>query len=604
MQLFKELQRRNVIRVAIGYIVSSWLLLQIADLVLDIIGSPDWVLRTIALILALGFPIVLFFSWAYEVTPEGIKLESEIDRSQSITHVTGGKLDRAIVAVLVIALAYFAYDKFVLSAGREAALFDAATQTVVEQSPAHLEDGVENDKSIAVLPFADMSPNKDQDYFSDGLSEELLNLLAKIPQLKVAARTSSFQFKGQTGDIADIGKQLKVAHLLEGSVRTAGNRVRVTAQLIQAEDGYHLWSETYNRNLDDIFAIQDEIAGAVVAQLKITLLGEAPKARKTDPEAYSLYLQGLYFRERRTQKDWENSSLSYQQALVIEPDFAAAWAGLSMVLGAQAGQGYIDLHEGYVKARSSAQKALELNPNLAEAHAAMGLIQLSYDWDWDNAEASFQRALDLAPGDARVLAQMGILQRYVGELATSVALNERAVSLDPLSLNGYHQLGLALTWDGQLEEAMAVYDHLLNLQPEFAAANMSRSRILLAQGKPVEALAAAEAETEPFWRRFGVLACLYALQRNEEADPQLITFIEQNQDDSAYQIAAIYGARDETDKVFEWLDIAYEQRDGGIPEVLHDPMLTSFSNDPRWAELLRKIGLYEAWVRASIEPDS
>jgi adenylate cyclase len=617
MSLIEELKRRNVIRVGLAYVVIAWLLLQVADVVLNNIDAPGWVFRAILLVLALGFALAVFFAWVFELTPEGLKKETEVDRSKSVTHATGRKLDFVTMGLMALALGYFALDKFAGDDPSTAATTDhgataAASKAQAERvspiteqanaSPGNSGTAVTPPtRSIAVLPFVDMSPEGDQAYLSDGIAEELLNLLAQISELQVAARTSSFSFKGKDVQIADVARELRVAHILEGSVRKAGNRVRITAQLIKADDGYHLWSETFDRTLDDVFAIQDEISAAVVSALKIKLLGAVPKSVEVNPEAYALYLQGLYFRERRTQKDWENSTLAYQQALDIDPDYAAAWAGLSMVLGSQAGQGYIDLREGYLQARSAAQKALTLDPNLAEAHAAMGLIQLNYDWDWDSTEVSFQRALDLAPGDARILAQMGILQRYLGELANSVEMNERAVALDPLSLNGYHQLGLALTWGGELDEAMAVYDHLLTLQPKYAAANMSRSRILLMQGKPGEALAAAEAETEPFWRRFGVLICLYALQRNEEADPQLATFIEQNQDDSAYQIAAVYGARSDADKVFEWLEIAYEQRDGGIPEMLHDPMLASFRNDPRWAELLKKIGLYEAWLRASTE---
>jgi TolB-like protein len=620
MSLIEELKRRNVFRVGLAYVVIAWLLLQVADVVLNNIDAPGWVFRAILLVLALGFALAVFFSWAFELTPEGLKKEKEVDRSKSITPTTGRKLDFAIMGLMALALGYFALDKFTGDDTSIAATTDRVATAAAKKAQAErvspiteqastspgisVTAGTPPTRSIAVLPFVDMSPEGDQAYLSDGIAEELLNLLAQVSDLQVAARTSSFSFKGKDVQIADVARELRVAHILEGSVRKAGNRVRITAQLIKADDGYHLWSETFDRTLDDVFAIQDEISAAVVSALKIKLLGGVPKSVEVNPEAYALYLRGLYFRERRTQIDWENSALAYQQALEIDPDYAAAWAGLSMVLGSQAGQGYIDLREGYLQARSAAQKALALDPNLADAHAAMGLIQLNYEWDWDSTEVSFQRALDLAPGDARILAQMAILQRYLGELATSVEMNERAVALDPLSLNGYHQLGLALTWGGALDEAMAVYDHLLTLQPEYSAANMSRSRILLVQGKPGEALAAAEAETEPFWRRFGILICLYALQRNEEADLQLATFIEQNQNDSAYQIAEVYGARGDTDKVFEWLEIAYEQRDGGIPEMLHDPMLASFSNDPRWVELLKKIGLYEAWLQAGTESES
>ena len=263
MSFFNELKRRNVFKVGIAYVVVAWLVAQVLQLVFESFGTPDWVMKTVLVLLATGLPFALFFAWAFEMTPEGLKRESEVDRSQSITHETGQKLNYTIIAVLVLALGYFAYDKFVLTSGRDAALVEATTQAISEQVVTE-EAPSESDKSIAVLPFVNMSSDEEQEYFSDGLSEELLNLLAKIPELRVAARTSSFSLKGKELQISEVGEILKVAHVLEGSVRKAGNQVRITAQLIQAEDGYHLWSETYDRSLDNIFAIQDEIAAKVV----------------------------------------------------------------------------------------------------------------------------------------------------------------------------------------------------------------------------------------------------------------------------------------------------------------------------------------------------
>jgi adenylate cyclase len=603
MSLIEELKRRNVFRVGIAYAVIAWLLLQVADVVLNNIAAPDWVFLAIMLAMGLGFPIALLFAWAFEMTPEGLKKEKEVDRSQSITGTTGRKLDFTIMGLMAVALVYFAWDKFlsgndddVISpvSNQSTAVKPQASQATPDKKPPATAPAL---RSIAVLPFADMSPEGDQEYLSDGIAEELLNLLVQIPDLQVAARTSSFSFKGKDVKIAEVASELHVAHVLEGSVRKAGDRVRITAQLIKADDGYHLYSETFDRTLDDVFAIQDEISAAVVAALKVQLLGDAPKSVEVNPEAYALYLQGRYFHERRTKADWENSVAAFERALEIEPDYAEAWAGLSMVLSSQAGQGYRELHAGSALSRTAAERALELAPELAEAHVALGTIQSSYDWDWENAEVSFDRALELAPGDSRNLARMGVLQRFMGDLNLSVEYCRRAVELDPLALNGHHQLGLALIWAGQLDEAQTVNQHLLALNPEFTTANLSLSRILLLQGKPDEALAAAERETEPFWREYGILINLYALNRSEAADARLPDFIEQNQQDSAYQIAQIYGFRGDTDLVFEWLNRAYLQRDGGLPEILYDPFLNQLSGDPRWAELLKKVGLYEAWLK-------
>jgi len=540
------------------------------------------------------------------LTSEGLKKEKDVDRSQP-TAPNGHKLDLVIYGLMGVALVYFAWDKFLGGAADDPAMapatpataqLDKAASAEPAATPANQPAATAPDaRSIAVLPFVDMSPEGDQQYLSDGIAEELLNLLVQIPDLKVAARTSSFSFKGENVKIDEVASELHVAHVLEGSVRKAGNRVRITAQLIKADDGYHLWSETFDRTLDDVFAIQDEISAAVVAALKVRLLGEAPKSVEVNPQAYALYLQGRYLFGRRTQTDWENAALAFEQALGIEPDYAAAWAGLSLVLGAQAGQSYRELHAGYVLAREAANKALELDPNLAEAHTALGKIQMSYDWDWAGAETSLTRALELAPGNSHILAEMAVLQRFIGNLDASIELNRRAVELDPLALAGYHQLGLALIWAEQSDEALAVYQHLLTLNPEYTSANLSLSRILLIQGSMEAAMAAAEREQEPFWREFGILINLYAQGRGEEGDPRLVDFIEQNQADSAYQIATIYGFRGDIDQVFEWLELAYAQRDGGLPEMLSDPFLNQFSNDPRWVEVLKKVGLYEAWLR-------
>ena len=300
MSFVGELKRRNVVRVGIAYAVIGWVLAQIAEFAFENFGAPDWVLKSFVVLILLGLPLALFFAWAFEVTPEGIKREKNVDRSESITPQTGRKLDFLIIGVLAIGLAYFAFDKFVLDPKRDADLV-TATQTAAMQAAPSTDtakaqiktDSTPGDTSIAVLPFVNMSDDGANEYFSDGLTEELLNLLAKIPELKVAARTSSFQFKGRTGDIESIASQLKVAHRLEGSVRKAGNQVRSTAQLIKADDGYHLWSETYDRTLENIFIVQDEIAAAVVDALKVTLLGEAaPVVKEADPEAYALFLQG------------------------------------------------------------------------------------------------------------------------------------------------------------------------------------------------------------------------------------------------------------------------------------------------------------------------
>jgi adenylate cyclase len=316
LQLFKELQRRNVFRVAIGYVVSSWFLAQVADLVLENTGAPDWVMQTILLVLALGFPVVVFFSWAYEVTPEGIKRESEVDRTQSTTQVTGRKLDRAITGVLVIALAYFAYDKFVLSEDREAALVDAAMQTATEQA-ASADVSTQSSKSVAVLPFAALSSGEDDGYFADGLTEEILNSLAALPELLVTARTSSFHFKDLNLPIPEIAATLGVDNVVEGSVRRSGNQLRITAQLIRAADGFHLWSQTYDRTVDDVFAVQEDIATSIAETLNVLLNDTRRESMRTagigNVEAFIAYQKGQELADQAHQ----GSTLSQTQSILI-----------------------------------------------------------------------------------------------------------------------------------------------------------------------------------------------------------------------------------------------------------------------------------------------
>jgi len=589
MSFFEELKRRNVVRVGIAYAVFAWVLLQMFDVIGEILELPAWGGKMILAALVIGFFVALVFAWVFELTPEGLKKEAEIDRSQSFTRSTGRKLNFAITVLMAVALAWFAWDKF----GPRS---DTAETAAVEPAPSTAAPAA-TARSIAVLPFADMSPEQDQEYLSDGIAEELLNLLVQIPDLQVAARTSSFSFKGKEVTIADVARELHVANVLEGSVRKSGNRVRITAQLIQADNGFHLYSETFDRALDDVFGIQDEISAAVVEALKIKLLGTAPKSVESDPEAYALYLQGRYFYSRRTGADWEKAARAYEEALQIDPDYAAAWAGLSRVYASQAGATYIDLHPGYALARQAAQKALALDPALPEGYLAQATIQMSYDWDWAGAEASLQRALELAPGQADAVTEMGLLQRYLGDLDQAVAMERRAVELDPLSLRGLHALGMALIYAGQLDEANKVYQRLFTLNPDMPTANQARARVLQLQGRPQEALAIAEREADPFWREYGTLIAFYDLGRKDEADARLGAFIEQNQGDSAFQIAQIYGFRGDDDQVFEWLDRAYVQRDGGLPEIMFDPYLRKYWGDPRWAVILGKAGLYEAWLK-------
>jgi len=604
VSFFNELKRRNVFKVAAAYIIVGWLIMQAGDTLAPALHLPEWVNSLLAFFLILGFPLAMFFAWAYEMTPEGLKKEKDVDRSQSITHVTGQKLNNLIIGVLVLALGYFAVDKFVLAPEREAELVQAARTADAEQAVILAQDAVENaaesagptDKSIAVLPFINMSDDGANEYFSDGLTEELLNLLAKIPDLKVAARTSSFQFKGKTGDIENIAAQLRVANVLEGSVRKSGNQVRITAQLIKAEDGYHLWSETYDRTLENIFMVQDEIAAAVVDSLKLTLLGEAaPRATETNPDAYAQYLQGRYWFNLSSEANSFKAVEAYQRAIDIDPDYAPAWAGLALATVYQAGQNYIELESGLEKARDAAERAVSLDPELALGWVSLVSIQGDYEWNWNASYDAMQKALALEPNASYVLAAAGRLTASLGQLDQAVAHFRQAITLDPLNQRAYDALASKLDSAGLLQEAEEVERHLYSLNPDYAAIHASLAWLLARQGKFEQALEENSRETIDFWGSMVRNVVLFSLGRHQEADQELTRFEEKFHTFGAYQVAQIYGWRNDHDNAFKWLNQAFEQHDPGLGSILADPTLRNLHEDPRWLALVEKIGLLDAW---------
>jgi serine/threonine protein kinase/TolB-like protein len=448
--------------------------------------------------------------------------------------------------------------------------------------------------SIAVLPFVNMSSDKEQEYFSDGLSEELLNDLAKIPGLRVAARTSSFQFKGKTEDLRTVGEKLNVGTILEGSVRKEGQRVRITAQLIKVADGFHLWSETYDRELKDVFAVQDEIARSVAGSLKVALLGgktAPPSPSGTNTDAYNAYLQGRYFYERRSKENLEKAIGYYEQAVKLDSGYALAWVGLAVARSSQADGGYLPSKDGYEKAREASERALALDPNLAEAHAEMGWIKASYDWDWAGADASYQRALALEPGNATVVRRAAELAANLGRFEEALAQDRRAVELDPLSVPTHIYLGEHAYRAGRLEEAEAAFKKALELNPERPFSHTGLSLVYLAQAHPQEALAEAEREPDPFFRLGGQALAYHDLGRKKEADAALAEFVAKYHAEGAFQIAELYAVRGEADKAFEWLERSYAQRDPGLAQMKGDPPLKSLEGDPRYAAFLKKMRL-------------
>src|SRR5712672_2536923 len=446
------------------------------------------------------------------------------------------------------------------------------------------------EKSIAVLPFVNMSEDKANEYFSDGISEELLNLLAKIPQLQVTARTSSFSFKGKEIAIPEIARTLHVANVLEGSVRKAGNSVRITAQLIKAGTDTHLWSQTYDRKLDDIFAIQDEIAADVVKQLKVTLLGAAPKARTTDPEAYALYLQAVHLGRQTTAESFQQSNALYRKVVAIDPRYAPVWYGLARNFGNETGQGLLPGKEGFAQAREAAVRALAIDPDYAPAHAQLGWIAIYGDNDLAGAALHLERALALDPADLRVLTTSVTLLQSLGRLDEALALEEAAVSRDPGNVTTLFNLGYHQRMVGRLDAAISSFRTVLSMSPSNGGAHCQLGIALLLKGDAKGALADIEQETTEIYKMIGLPMAYHALGRKADSNAALAALIAKYEKDGPSNIASVYAYRGEADKAFEWLDKAVEYGDGGLGEIVTDNLFDKIHADPRWPAFLRRIG--------------
>jgi len=592
MSFFNELKRRNVFKVAAAYIIVSWLLLQISDTLVPALHLPEWFHSGVAFLLIIGFPIALVFAWAFDMTPDGLKKEKDNNDSQPRASIPGRTLNYTIIVLLAVALAYFVWESRIQT-GSGPFSQEPIAQTVKPGNEKRANN------SIAVLPFINMSSDPEQEYFSDGITEEVLNLLVKIPELKVTSRTSVFSFKGQNVDIPTVAEKLGVAHILEGSVRKAGNRVRITAQLIEARNDVHLWSETYERKLDDIFAIQDEIAREVVEALQIQLLGEAPIATSTNTEAYNLYLRGKHFATLGTLESLESSVNAYQESIALDADFAPPWAGLSTALSYQRWYDVTDLQETMEASRHAAMRALELDNTLAEAWLSLAEIQFNYDWDWSSAEATSRTALKYGPKDARVLRSATWIALSLGEMERALGLAQLAVELDPLDYSGLVNLGTTNWALRQLQEEERIYRRILELYPDSQSHSVKSwlAATLTRQGKPEEGLQYLDFNSENRWQRAMSAIVLHSLGRHEEERPIRQNMIDEYSQTWAFGIVLTYAWHGDLDKAFEWLDIAFEQKDSYMTQLIFNPWLASLHDDPRWEVILDRMGLLEYWKK-------
>jgi len=573
--LFAELQRRNVIRAGLLYIGAIWALAQGVSQIGPAFGMPDWATRWFVTAGVIGLPFWLAFAWFFELTPEGLKLESKVAPDASITPQTGRRMDFLIIGVLGLAVVLLITDRLVHRGGSTAA--PAATATP--------------DKSIAVLPFANLSSDKEQEYFSDGIAEDLLNLLAKVQVMHVAARTSSFYFKNKNVPIAEIASALHVANVLEGSVRKSGEQVRISAQLVRAADGYQIWSQTWDRKLDDVFTIQDEIAAAVVSQLRIKLLGEAPVAQPVDPRAYPLILQAEALSGQQTGASRKRAVEVFQQALAISPDEARAWAGLARVYFNQAIYEERSGSEGALLARQAADKALAIDSGNVLATAILGRVAAELEQDPAAAARYYQRALERDAGDMALINAAGVLLLYSTRYEEARRLFEYRVAHDPANATAWNNLGYvqyaARQWDASIDS----WRTTLRLSPGYSGAHNAISDcLLLGRHDAAAALKEAEAEPDEAQRLQAEATALHSLGRAQESDAALQALIDKYGQGAPASVAQVYAWRGQADLTFQWLDRAAAAHDPSAPAVLSELMFDSLHGDPRWLPFLRKIG--------------
>ena len=585
MLFFAELKRRNVIRVAVAYVAVSWLAIQVVETLFPLFGFSDAVARAVVIVFAIGFIPVLILAWVFEITPEGLKRDRDADHAATGSAQMARRFDRIILVVLVLALGYFAVDKFALAPARDIALEQEVTKQV--RSEVRVESYGE--KSIAVLPFVNMSSDPEQEYFSDGIAEEVLNLLAKIPDLRVISRSSAFSFKGKDLGIPEIAERLDVAHVLEGSVRKSGNRIRITAQLIEARSDTHLWSETYDRTLDDIFAIQDEIATDVVENLQITLLNPIPKSRRTNPEAYGFTLQAKQMFQQKLPGHGELMAELLDDALALDPNYVPAMVWSIHANDDQLESGLISAEEELRRFEVLADRIMAIEPDNGFVQSAFGFEAAYKNGDLETAAEYFERALENARGDSEVLRQVGRFAGSIGRFDEAIAILESAVERDPLCYMCLYYLSNSYMKAGKFDEAETVRRTYVALG---RGGMYYLGLILLLKGEAEEALAVYERDEfeDSAQGTAGRAMALYSLGRYAESDAALADLLEQPVDEEPLLMADVYAWKGEKDAAFEWLDKANESEGQIFKGFVFHPIYCNLHDDPRWDALRERAG--------------
>jgi TolB-like protein len=591
LSLFAELKRRNVVRVVLAYLAGAWLLIQIGDTVFPAYGAPDSALTVLITLLVIGLIPVVVISWVFELTPEGLKRDAQVAPGESTTPRIARRLDRIIMIALTLAIGFFAIDKFVIDPTRDAALREEAE----ERGRVEATLGVYGDKSIAVLPFADLSPGGDQAYFSDGIAEELLNLLAKIRELRVISRSSAFAYRGEGINIPTVAKELNVAYVLEGSVRTAGDRVRITAQLIEAATDTHVWSEVYERQLVDIFAIQDEIAAIVADALELEILGPNLHVRRTDPETYRLYLEAHYL-ANVLGADMAAAEALLMQALERDPQYVPAWVLLAYVNYSLTGTGEVHKYgpeEGALMNDGYLRRALAIDPDDAAANVYAAWRDYVFRDDLESAVERFSIALRNEPQNVEVFRVVGGFMRIIGQFEEAIRFAELAIDRDPMCGACIYNLMNANVLAGNYDAAEAASRRRL----EFArGGQISLGRILLLKGDPHGALAEFDKRKDDRVLWLGVTALAYHTLGRKEAFQEAVRELESIDDPRAFrELATAHAWAGNIDVAFAWLgryvspEVLKNKRT--MSGIIWDPFLASLRDDPRWTELRKNSGL-------------
>ena len=575
---FSELRRRNVYKVAVAYIVGGWALSQGIAQVLPVFDVPNWAIRAVVLLIIIGLPVALVLAWAFEITPQGIKRTETADAMPK----AGCQKKNAWIYVVVIG-ALVSIGLFFL--GRYTAGNSASRNS---QAAAALPQ-----KSIAVLPLLNESGDPKDEYFSDGLSEELIAALAQISGLKVISRSSSFRFKDRNQEPRTIGEKLGVSTLLDGTVRKQGDRVRIVAQLVNATDGIQLWTQTFDRELKDIFAVQEEIAKAVAESLKVKLFGTQENQSQiatNNVEAHNAYLQGHFHLLRRNLDDYRKAISYFDRAIELDANYALAYAERAeawTMIGDLTGQ----RPTAYPKGRSDAERAVALAPDLAEARAALGWVQFFGQWEFADGLRELKRAKELSPTNPTTNDLLARVIVYLGRIDEAERQAREAVELDPLAVATNFNLARVLFFAGKLDEADAVGRKVAELQPSSSSSHRWQALVAFQRGDGETALREAQLEPDEGFRSYELALAYHALGDRKQEDAALADLIAHASEGFAYQIAEVYAVRGEKDKAFEWLQTAFDDHDGGALGLAVDPLLQSLHDDPRYKNLLVKLGL-------------